>query len=246
MAKRTTLVDRRILTLLVQGIPELPEEAIERHLKNAAPLHWIEAAILRADLTKVNLDDLGRLLIRRFAPGVLDSVRGLGDQFAKARMIEVPGGETLESQRRNKVIEFRTKWYFEARVQTHLRVTPSLASQVVYLPGLVEDSLYCPYDEIDKKKILASLPQVQGLRWIVGNAATVCRVLATHLKETGECLLPEVYTWTTDEFNSPRFGLSHLIVGDFDSYVVSVQSQEPWGDGGWCGVLGLFVLGVPE
>lgn len=260
MAKRTTLVDRRILTLVVQGIPELSEEAIERHLKHAALLHRVEAAVLQADLTKVgDLNALVRFFqpslstelssgIRRFGPGVLDAVQALGGQFAQARMTEVAGGETLESQRRGEVIKFWTDWHFKAEEQARLRVAPSLASQVIYLPHLFENSLGCTFEKVEVgrlsvQEILDSLQKVGGLRWIIGNMPTINRVLANHLKETGRYLLPRVSTWTTDKYEHPEYGLSRLVAGPFASHGVRVDYLRPedWYDG-----IGFFVLGVPE
>lgn len=255
MVKRTTLVDRRILTLVVQGIPGLPEEVIERHLKHAALLHEAEAALLRADLTKVDLEALVRLLqpelsneIRLFVPGTLDRVHTLGGQFAKARITTVPGGETLESQQRDKVIDFSAGRYFPPnKGATRLTVAPSIAGQVVYLPGLVTDSLKCSFDKIEAgrlsvQEILDSLPKVEGLRWIIGNVPTVCRVLANHLKETDKYLLSGVYTWTTDKYGLAR-RLLRLLVGLFVSYGVDVRGLKP---GSWSVNVGLFALGVPS
>lgn len=256
VSARTTLVDRRLATLVFEGIAgDIPEETIKRHSGNKAPFHRVEEALLRADLTRVDLGAVIRLLqptelsneIRRFAPGVLDAVRALGGQFAGARMTEVPGGETLGSQRRNDVIRFRTDLYFSKRRQMDLQLTSSQASQVIYLPNLVEGSLGCTFDKgnlelVSVEELLGSLPKVEGLRWICGNAPTICRVLANHLKETtDEYLLKSVCTWTTEEYKYPR-GLFRLLVGFFDSRDVFVSLLGPER---WPVDVGLFVLGVP-
>ncbi len=248
---RTTQVDRRLASMLLEGIPgDIPEGTIRRHLGNKALFHRGLGALLRADLTKVHLEAVIRLLqeeMRQFAPGVLDRVRALGGQFAKARMTEVPDGETLESQRRDEVIKFWTDWHFDPTEARRLKVAPSIESQVIYLPDLVESSLNCNFDKAEEgrlsvQEILDSLPRVEGLRWIVGSASTVNRVLANHLKEKDEYLLPHVNTWTTDEYVSPG-GRHRLIVGDFSSVGVDVFSLRP---GRWNDNIGLFVLGVPE
>lgn len=251
MATRTTLVDRRLAVLVFEGIPgDILEETKNRHLRNKALFHRVEEALLRADLTNVDLEAVIWLLqssqIRRFARGVLDRVRSLGGQFAQARMTEVPGDETLESQNRDKVVKFRTFWHFDPEEQARLRVVPSLASQVIYLPDLVEGSLECSFDKVEDERlsvweILDSLPKVEGLRWIVGNSPTINRVLVNHLKEAGEHLLPMLQTWTVDKYS--QYGLNHLIVGRFGSYSVDLNCL--WPDS-WGGLIGLFVLGVPE
>lgn len=248
MATRTTLVDRRLAVLVFEGIPgDILEETKNRHLRNKAPFHRVEEALLRADLTNIDLEAVIWLLqssqIRRFARGVLDRVRSLGGQFAQARMTEVLGDETLESQNRDKVVKFWTGWHFETEEVECLTVAPSIGSEVVYLTDLVEGSLRCSYDKVDSggksvEEILASLPQVEGLRWIVGNTPTINRVLANHLRETGEYLLPGVYTWTTDEW-----GLRRLIVGLFVSCGVYIDSLDPED---WRDYVGLFALGVPD
>lgn len=250
-------MDRRLAAMLLEGAPaDIPGETIKCHLRNKALLHKAEEALLRADLTRVDLEALTRLLrpelsneVRRFAPGVFDSVCDLGGQFSKALMTTVPGGETLESQHRDRVIKFWDDWLFAQKKQEYLTVAPSVAGQVIYLPDLVEGSLRCSFDEVEEgrksvEEIIASLPKVQGLRWTVGNMPTVNRVLANHLKETGEYLLPGVYTWTTDEYNSPTVGRCRLVVGVFRSFGVDVLFLPPVGR---YGSVGLFVLGVvPE
>lgn len=258
MSARTTLVDRRLAVLLFEGIAEdIPEETTRRHLRNKALFHKVEEALLRADLTGVDLEAVIRLLrpptelsseIRRFGSSVLDSVRALGGQFAKARMTEVPGGETLESQRRSGVIKFFTDWHFEAEEQARLQVAPSLASQVIYLPHLLEGSRRCTFEKVEDgrlsvQEVLDSLPKVEGLRWIIGNTPTINRILANHLEETGWYLLPTTSTWTTDGYEHPKYGLGRLLVCRFGSGGVDVSRLRPefWFDG-----VGLFVLGVPE
>lgn len=250
MKIRTTLVDRRLAALFFDGMPgNIPEETANRHLRNKAPFHRVEEALFRADLTKVDVEAVIRLLQPgpaseiRFAPGVLDRVQALGGQFAQARMTEVPGGETLESQRRDEIIKFWTGWHFETEEVERLTVASSIGSEVVYLTDLVEGSLRFSYDKVDSdrksvEEILASLPQVEGLRWIIGNTPTINRVLANHLRETGEYLLPGVCTWTTDEY-----GLRALLVGLFGSDGVVVDYLRP---GFWYVGVGVFVLGVPE
>ncbi len=181
MATRTTLVDRRMVTHIIQAVPsDIPEAVIKSHLGNAALSHRLIAALLGVDPTLVDLDLFEKALhtrsIREFAPGVLDSVRSHGGQFASARMATVTGGQTLESQR-DRVIKFWTDWHFKPEEVARLTLELSIASQVIYLQGLVEGSLGCTYDKVDDNRcveeILGQLPQIDGLRWIVGNTATV-------------------------------------------------------------------------
>lgn len=237
MSARTTLIDRRIATAVLAGIPELPEEVIKYHLEHMDDLHRGVEALLRR----------GRPPMREFAPGVLGRVRDLGGQFAQARMIQVPGGETLQTQK-NRVIKFWSTWHFgKLGKDEELTVSPSLGTEVIYLPGLVEGSLRCTFDLAEGhdcvQDILDRLPKVPGLRWIVGNSSTITRVLANHKKETnGEYLLPNVYTWTTDAYKSPEYGLRRLFVGFFLDDGVFVYCDPPdFGDG----LIGLFALGVP-
>ncbi len=192
---------------------------------------------------------------RAFKPGTLEFVQALGGQFAQAWLTSVPGGETLGSQRKSQVIKFRTNWHFDAEEEDRLTIEPSLGSQVIYLPGLVEGSLNCTFNKIEGRDsvqdILDRLPNVAGVRWIVGNLSKVCRVLANHLKNTrldgGQHLLPNVYTWTMDRYkwsdsDDEGGGLSRLIVGSFDDDGVHVSDCRP---GVGSGFIGLFVLGVP-
>lgn len=255
MATRTTSVDRRILQHLIQAVPEdLPDEVIKAHLKQAALSHNLISELLRVNPGSVDKEAFMRalagrdLIIKRFAdPNILERVQALGGQFTQARMTEVPAGETLESLRRDYVIKFRTDWHFKQLDRgERLYITPSIGSQVVYLPNLVEGSLFCSFFTVDKDRksvdeILASLPKVEGLTWIVGNTTTICRVLANHWNRTYEYLLPNTYTWTTDTW-SREYALGNLYVGFFDR-VVCVSYCGPWGARG---DLGLFVLGVPQ
>lgn len=164
-------------------------------------------------------------------------------------MTTVPGGETLESQR-DRVIKFWSDWHWKLEEAKRLTVGPSIPSQVIYLQDLVEDSLGCTYDKTEEEErrnvqeILDSLPRVQGLRWILGNVPTVNRVLANHLRETGVYLLPAVFTLTTDTYEDLSVGLGRLLVGRFLSgRGVGVALLGP---GGSRGIVGAFVLGVPE
>lgn len=259
MATRTTSMDRRMAIHVIQAIPEVPEEVIKTHLKQAELSHNLIKELLQADPARVDKEAFRRAIrgkvqtqstkIRQFTPGVLGRVRALGGQFAQARMTEVPGGETLESQRWDEVIKFWTDWHFNPEEAERLTVASSIGSEVIYLTDLVEGSLCCTYDKVDSdrksvEEILASLPQVEGLRWIVGNMSTVNRVLANRLKETGEYLLPGVYTWTTDKYKRSKYGgLLGLLVGYFGSHGVLVNYLRP---GYWLGDVGVFVLGVPE
>lgn len=60
---RTTLVDRRIVSLVMQGIPDdLAEETIKGHLNHAADLHQALRALLHADLTRVDAQQLKAIL----------------------------------------------------------------------------------------------------------------------------------------------------------------------------------------
>lgn len=258
MVKRTTLVDRALAVHVLQAIPEVPEEVKKAHFNQAELSHTLIRELLMADPKRVDVWAFRQAIhgqarifgrIRCFTPGVLDAVRALGGQFARAWVTEVPGGETLESQRRDNVIKFWTNWHFLPEKAVCLTVAPSIASEVISLPDLIVGSLRCSFDKAEKEdrksveEIIASLPKVQGLRWIVGNAPTVCRVLANHLEESGEYLLSGVYTWTTDEYKSPEYSRCRLVVGGCSPFGVSVSCFRP---GVWRGVVGLFVLGVPE
>lgn len=261
---RTPFVDRRLVTHLIDAIAVgIPEEAVKAHLRSRAPSHRLIQELLRADPTLVDQKSFSRVLrgevwpivphmpIKEFRPGILDDVRALGGQFEGTHLTAVPGDETLELQRDDRVILFRTDWHFKLKPEDkwRLRVFPTIASQVIYLEDLVEGSLGCTYDKTEKEgikavqEILDSLPKVEGLKWIVGNTPTINRVLANHLKETGNHLLPGLYTWTTDTYESEEYGLSRLIAGGFSSDGVSVSRLSP---GGSFGLVGLFVLGVPE
>lgn len=229
----------------------MTREGTQAHLEHRARSHKLIRALLRADPMRVDEKELMRVLaggladleIKRFGDQtILDRVRKLGGQFAQARMTEVVGGETLVSQRDNDVIKFWTDWHFEPEEEARLTVGSSIASQVIYLPDLVEGSLNCTSIQVEGKKsvaeIIASLPEVAGLRWIVGNTPTINGVLANHLKETGVYLLLGRYTWTTDEYD----GLYLLFVGRFDTDGVGVLDLRPgYSDGN----TGLFILGVP-
>lgn len=184
--------------------------------------------------------------IRTFAPGVLDKVKALGGQFSDARMTKVTGGETLASQRDRDVIKFRTDWHFQSAEKKRLSVSPSLGTEVIYLPDLAQGSLGCTYEQVEGQKyvweIVSNLPQVEGVVWIVGNTPTINRILASHLQETGDYLLPDVYTWTVDTYKYQGEALDRLFVGSLLSDGVFVVRRHPalsHGD------VGLFVLGVP-
>ena len=128
-------------------------------------------------------------------------------------------------------------------------MTPSIASEVIYLSSVVDGSLGCTYEPMEGDKpnvqeVLDTLPKVEGLQWIVGNTPTVLRVLANHLQETDgrEYLLRGIYTWTTDAYESPSHGLERLIAGLFapDGVLVSYLGPFESGDS-----VGVFALGVP-
>lgn len=253
MESRTTSIDRRMVQHIIPAVPgDVTEEVIKSHLGNRAHSHNLIRELLRTDPMLVDFEAF-RAVLRRGAtefsdPGILEQVRSLGDQFANARMTTIPGGESFDEQRNRKVIKFRTDWHFKREERERLTIESSIASQVIYLPNLVEGSISCTYDKTEEEgglcvaDVLASLPKVSGIHWIVGNPPTVTRVLANHLKETEEYLLPGFYTWTTGEYQSKEYGLDRLVVGYFDADSVSVSSMEP---GDWDGDSGLFVLGVP-
>lgn len=235
---RTTLVDRRLVAAVLEGIPELPESVVKYHLAHLDDLHRAIAEMLLVPMSSC-----------AFKPGVLEAVRLLGGQYAEARLTQVPGNETLESQRRTQVIKFWTDWHFKSMKEgEELQISPSLGTEVVYLHNLVEGSLRCTFDRVEGKKcvedILTQLPVVEGLRWVVGNSSTITRVLANHLRDTGQYLLPTwTWTWTTDTYKlSEPGGLHRLLVGDFGSFGVHVSNYPP---GYWDDSFGLFVLGVP-
>lgn len=182
-----------------------------------------------------------------FRPEVLERVRALGGQFSGARLTAIPGGETLVSQRDTEVIKFQTAWPFLPEEAVRLSVAPSIGSEVVYLESLVEGSMRCTYNKVVKgqlsvQEVLDGLPQVEGLRWIVGNTPTVNRILANHLTETGKYLLPSAYTWTSDSYQSSLSGLCRLLVGYYNNHGVGVSTL--WIES-WLNGIGLFVLGVP-
>ncbi|MBI4059152.1 hypothetical protein HY404_02845 [Candidatus Microgenomates bacterium] len=253
----TTSVDRRLVEHTVQAVPgDVREEVIKGHLNNKARSHNLIRELLGTDPTKVNLELFAQALkgtnipvaIREFASSdMLEQVKALGGQFGEAWMTEVPGGETFDQQR-DRVIKFWSSWHWEKKEKVRLTIEPSIASQVIYFPNLIEGSLGCTYDKIDEEgklcadEIRDSLPHVAGLRWIVGNPPTVTRVLANHLQETGEYLLPNIYTWTNGKCQ-PQYGLRQLVVGGFHGGGVGVGSLR---SGHWDDVVGLFVLGVPD
>src|SRR3989344_3602550 len=186
-----------------------------------------------------------------FQPGVLDAVRACGGQFEAARLTTIPGGETLKSQRDGKIIKFWTDWHFKKlKSEEKLTVEPSIASEAIYLPNIVEGSLRCTYDRTEGQErlcvedIIGSLPKVEGLRWIIGNTSSINRVLANHSQKTmgQEYLLRGVCTWTTDTFESPEYGRTLLIVGSYAPVGVDVSPLEPFVS---MDDVGLFVLGVP-
>ena len=239
---------------VIDGV--LHVDDLRQDCKTWVPLRdWVEVDKLSQLLEglrtgRLNIDQiLG--LVKTFQPEVLDAVRACGGQFESARLTTVPGGDLLESQRDNKVSKFRTDWHFKPLNKgAKLTVTPSIASEVIYLPKLVEGSLGCTYDKMDGGNkptvtdILDSLPKVEGLRWIIGNTPTVNRVLANRLQKTDgqKYLLRGVYTWLTDTYESTEYGLRRLIVGSFDPHGVNVDSLRPfWSDD----VVGVFALGVP-
>ena len=183
----------------------------------------------------------------RFKPGVLDAVQQMGEQFAGAALTVIPGGETLESQRDNGVIRFWTRWHFDPDEDPVIE--PSIDSEVIYLPKVVPGTLRCSFDKTDAdrlcvQEILDALPKVEGLQWIIGNAPTVNRVLASHLQQTQgrEYLLRGEYTWTTDTYDSRYYGPTHLLVGYFHEYGVECTFLRPFPchDHAW-----VFPLAVP-
>lgn len=235
MNTRTPLVDRTLMELVIAGIPgDVPESVIKHHRTHSGDFHAAIQAAIWAPLP------------RTFKPGTLKAVQAQGGQFARARLTPVPGGEILESQRRNQTIRFRTDWHLRTDEVKKLEVEPSIGSEVIYLPNLVEGSLNCTYDKVEGRTcvqdVLGKLPNVEGVRWIVGNSSTVCLVLANHLKDTGQHLLPNVYTWTTDKYHWSIEGFGRLIVGCFGGSGVDVGRCPP---GIGHGRIGLFVLGVP-
>lgn len=253
-SRTTSTVDRRLVEHVVRAVPgDVTQEVIKAHLDNGARSHNLIRQLLKTNPELVDFEAFLAVLkrgVKEFtSPDVLEQIRALGGQFTDARLTTVPGGETFDDQRNRKVIKFWTDWHFKKEERPRLTVVPSIASQVIYLPNLVEGSLRCTYDKTDEvgrlcvAEVLASLPKVGGLRWIVGNAPTINRVLANHLKETGIYLLPSVWTWATDSYESLEYGLFRLIVGHFDDRGVDVHGMRP---GGWLGYTGVFVLGVPD
>lgn len=254
---RTALVDRRMIEHIIQAVPgDVDERVIKGHLNNAALSHKLIGELLATDPSQVNQALFAQALarastaVRGFASAdILEQVRSLGGQFTGARFTAVPGGETLEEQRRRQVIKFWTDWHWKKEKRARLSVEPSIPSQVIYLSDLVEGSLRCTYDKTKEEgrlyveEVLASLPGVAGLKWIVGNTPTVLRVLTNHLKETGVYLLPNVYTWTSDSYRDPEYtGFLRLLVGYLRAHGVDVNYLEP---AHWLARVGLFVLGVP-
>lgn len=239
---------------IIQAVPgDVGEGVIKAHLNNKALSHNLIGELLRTDPTLVDVGAFRALLrggVKEFASGeVLQQVRSLGGQFAGAMLTTVLGSETLVGQRNRQVIKFRTDWHWKKEERARLTVEPSIASQVVYLPNLVEGSLRSTYNQTEEGKrlcvaeILISLPKVAGLKWIVGNTPTILRVLANHLKETGKYLLPRVYTWTTDSYQYPEYGFSRLVAGCLVAGGVDVSRLKP---DDWDGIVGVFVLGIPE
>lgn len=245
---------KQLHATLIQGVPDdLAPERVRDHIGSGkGRLHEAMGLILRANLSQVDLTVLRAFLqehevVKRFQPGVLDEVQALGGQFARAQMTTILAGETLDSQRGNKVIKFWTDWRFQSDEKERLSIAPSVGSEVVYLPRLLEDSLGCTFDKVEKKRssvqeILDTLPKVDGVRWIVGNAPTINRVLANHHAATGEYLLSGGYTWTTDIYQSPHSGQCRLFVGRFYLSGVGVFIHQ---SSFWDRFIGLFVLGVP-
>lgn len=245
---------KQLAITLLQGVPDdLAPERVRGHIgKGKGKLHEALRLVLQADLSHVDMEVMRSILegalpvqVAHFQPEVLERVRALGGQFADAHLTTVAGGQTLLSQRDDKVIKFWTDWQFSSEETSRLSVAPSIGSEVVYHKNLVEGSFGCTYDKVEGRlsvqDILAGLPQVEGLRWIVGNAPTVNQVLTNHLQATGEYLLP-AYTWTSDSYQSPHYGLCRLLVGHFNHDGICVYSLGP---DYWFINVGLFVLGVP-
>lgn len=192
--------------------------------------------------------------IIRFQTGVLDRVAVLGRQFAGAQMTTVFPGETLGIQYDYSIVKFAHNVRFtdgepdfRGPYESEKATTqPTIGSEVVYLPDVVYGSLGCTFEEVKDKtsvqKVLNSLPKVEGLKWTVGNAASICRVLAD-LAKTGRHLLYTSYTWTTDTavYQSPY--KLRLVVGGHGENGVHIQARSPRES---IGYVGLFVLGVPS
>lgn len=232
MRTRTTL---DVAEAMLPALRDLPQWLIDYHCEHRDALHSGMRKFLWAPLP------------RRFETGVLEAVQGHGGQYAQARLTTIPGGETFDSQK-NRVIKFWTTWPFGAKERKCLTMEPSLSSEVIYLPKLVEGSLNCTYDEVEGRPcvrdICDRLPAVSGLRWIVGSPPpTVTRVLANHLKETGEHMLPDAYTWTDGIYQPDGGSLGRLIVGCFHDGGVFVDDCPP---GLGLGRIGLLALGVPS
>lgn len=244
----------REIARVIDGV--LHVDDLRQGCRTWVPLRgWVEvdklALLLKGLQTgQLNIDQiLSGLAVKTFQSGVLDAVRACGGQFEAARVTTVPGGEVLKSQRDNKVIKFWNDWFFQKmKPEQKLSVAPSIGSEVIYLPNVIEGSLGCTYDQVEGKQnvedVLDSLPKVEGLRWIIGNTPSVNRVLANHLQETDgqEYLLQGVWTWTTDTYESPDYGLERLLAGGFDGNGVDVDDLVSFGSSGFVGV---FVLGVP-
>lgn len=245
MATQTALtIDqlKELAAAITQGIPtDLPADRAQALIGKKKELHErIRLALTSLQWPPILAPD------RKFAPGVLDLVQALGGQFAAARLTTTPVGDTLPSQRDQGVIKFRTDWHWKSEEKERLSISPSVGTEVIYLTDLLEDSLGCTFETVEGVKsmqaILQSLPQVPNLRWVVSSTPTINRVLANHLQETGQYLLPTVYTWTTDTYQYPGEALNLLLVGFLVSGGVGVIRQHPqYG----LGNIGLFVLGVP-
>lgn len=180
---------------------------------------------------------------KRFDIDTLEKVKALGGQFARAQLMVTPGGETLVSQWDIGIFLMQTHFRFaNINPEEKLITTASVRGEIIYLPNLLEGSTGCTYQA--GEEIVAHLPKVGGLRWIIGNAATVSRVLRHHLKESGDTqfLLRNYYTLTTDSYDSEGIGLVHLTVGGYTIAGIDVDALR---DEHSSPIVGLLGIGVP-
>ena len=56
-------------------------------------------------------------------------------------------------------------------------------------------------------------------------------------------MLPNHFAWTADEYQSPKYGRSHLLVGYTNEHGVHVDHHA---SGFQRGVVAVFVVGLPE
>lgn len=166
---------------------------------------------------------------------LLDQVRAFGGRYEQARLTVVPEGETLDSQVRGGLMKFKhDRGLVEASVsQQHdsRHRGASIGTEVIYFPkgyNLPKTSPYRfrqdnkgPSEAVEEdreriQKVLKSLPQIEGISWVIPSASILCRVLRNHYDSTREYLLVDIMVLTTDLYKLGQYPFSvPIIVGKF-------------------------------